>query len=441
MLSSSHPCRVWITVGALISGLATVLISLAFWRSVSVANPELSRRLDVPFTLAVPSPHVPWGKPAPGPPVRALVVPSVSEGRTLVELAQRMSLTYDTVMIDEAWDVNTWTVGTDQDYEARNYKLAYKYLEEDLAKATAYDVIVLPSLHGWNRLPASVRESIKKRVEQGTGLILIHPTTGVPAPDDPPTQRPMNDFAPDYEVSPGEELWDLSPLVGVLSDRLDRRGHREIRPDAIAAGPWKQVAEHFITANLPLEAFPTDDLKHYRYRLGKDATALAVGPDGEPIIATKTFGKGRVVAFGYVNTGLSPSIDWKTFGQRDNRWWEYFYSSLCRSILWAAGREPTLSLLPMTVAGPEEGRKTLSVHFQNSTSLARAEIMAQILNEWGEREGSVGRSLELKRGENVATLDLPVGLSAGRHYVDVILQAEGKTLRLGHRLVRHSQGG
>ena len=426
MLSSSHPRRVWITVGALISGLATVLISLASWRSVSAANPEPSRRLDVPLSLAVPSPHVPWGKPSPGPPVRAFVVPSVSEGRTLVDLAQRMSLTYDTVMIDEAWDVNTWTVGTDQDYEARNYRLAYKYLEEDLAKATAYDVIVLPSLHGWNRLPASVRESIQKRVEQGTGLVLIHPTTGVPAPDDPPTQRPMNDFAPDYEISPGEELWDLSPLVGVLSDRLDRRGHREIRPDAVVAGPWKQGAEHFITANLPLEAFPTDDLKHYRYRLGKDATALAVGPDGDPIIATKTFGKGRVVAFGYVNTGLSPWIDWKTFGQRDDHWWEYFYSLVCRSILWAAGREPTLTLLPMTVTGPEEGRKTLSVHFQNSTSLARAEIMAQILNEWGEREGSVGRSLELKRGDNVATLDLPVGLSAGRHYVDVILQAEGK---------------
>jgi hypothetical protein len=405
---------------------AAILIPLAFWRSIAAAQPEPTRRLDVPFTLAVPSPHVAWGRPSPGPPVRAFVVPSVSEGRTLVELAQRMSLTFDTVMIDEAWDVNTWTVGTDQDYESRNYKLAYRYLEEDLAKTTAYDVIVLPSLHGWNRLPASARESIRKRVEQGTGLILIHPTTGIPAADDPPTEPPMNDFAPDYGVSPGEALWELSPLVGVLSDRLDRRGHREIRPDAITAGPWKRATEHFITANLPLEAFPTDALRHYRYRLGKDSTALVVGAEAEPIIATKIYGKGRVVALGYVNTGLSPWIDWRTYGQRDDHWWEYFYSLFCRSILWAAQREPAMSLQPMTVAGPDEGRKVVSVRMQNSTSLANAEVMARVLNEWGESEGSVGRSLELKRGDNVATLDLPPALSAGRHYVDVILQAEGK---------------
>lgn len=309
-------------------------------RTGAEPGPDSPPRLDVPFTLNVPTPHVAWGKPSPGTPIRAFVVPSVSEGRTLVELAERMDLDFATVMIDEAWDVNTWTVGTDQNYESRNYKLAYKYLEEDLAKPTPYDVIVLPGLHGWNRLPPAVREAIRKRVEQGAGLVLIHPTTGVPAPDDPPTERPLNDFAPDYQVAPGEELWELSPLVGVLSDRLDRRGFREIRPDAVATSPWKRSAEHFITSNVPFEVFPYPYLRHYRYQLGKDSTALAVGAEGEPIIATKTFGRGRVVAFGYLNTGLSPMIDWKTLGQCDDRWWEYFYSMLCRAIVWAAGREP-----------------------------------------------------------------------------------------------------
>ncbi len=387
------------------------------------ANPP---RLDVPFTLSVPTPHVAWGKPSAGPPVRAFVMPSVSEGRTLVELAERMDLTFDTVMIDEAWDVNTWTVGTDENYEARNYKLAYKYLDEDLAKPTQYDVMVIPSLHGWNRLPAASREAIRKRVEQGTGLVLIHPTTGLPAPDDPPSQRPMNDFAPDYEVPPGEELWDLSPLVGVLSDRLNSRGHREIRPDAVAPGPWKRVLEHPITTNLPFESFPADYLQHYRYKLGKDSTPLAVGADGEPIIATKTYGKGRVVAIGYVNTGLSPQIDPKILGERDDHWWEYVYSMLCRSILWAAGRDAALRLLPMSVATDAAGRRSVLAQVEDAGSLANAAIMAQIYNEWGEREGSAGRSFDLKKGSNAVKLDLPARLAAGRHYVDVILQAEGK---------------
>jgi len=414
------------SLAPLVVALILSLFPPGYSRTTGVAGVQTSLRLDVPFTLAVPTPHVPWGRPSPGTPVRAFVVPSVSEGRTLVELAQRIDLAFDTVTIDEAWDVNTWTIGTDENYEARNYKLVYKYLEEDLARATPYDVIVLPSLHGWNRLPQAAREAIRRRVEEGTGLVLIHPTTGVPAPDDPPTERPMNDFAPDYDVSPGEELWDLSPLVGVLSDRLDRRGHRQIRPDAVAAGAWKSVAEHFLTANLPLESFPTDYLRHYKYRLGKDSTALVEGAEGEPVIATKRFGKGRVVALGYVNTGLSPMIDRKILGERDDHWWEYFYSLLGRAILWAAQREPALSLLPMTVSGEAEEQKKVSLPLQNATALAGAEIMAEVRNEWGEREGSVGRSLELRRGDNTATLDLPASLSAGRHYVDVILSAKGK---------------
>jgi len=391
-----------------------------------VAAPQAARRLDVPFTLAVSTPHVSWGKPSPLKPVHAFVVPSVSEGRTLVELAQRMELTFDTVMIDEAWDVNTWTVGTDQDYESRNYRLVYQYLEEDLTRPTRYDVIVLPSLHGWNRLPASVRAAIRKRVEQGTGLVLIHPTTGVPAPDDPPAVRPLNDFAPEYGVEPGEELWELSPLVGVLSDRLDSRGHRQIRPDAVASGPWKRTVEHPISTNLPLESFPTEYLKHYRYKLAPDATALVVGPEGTPIVATKMFGQGRVVALGYVNNGLSPLIDGKILGEYDDHWWEYIYSLLCRSILWAAGREPALRLLPMTLSPQAGERKALSVAVANATRLARADVMARVVNEWGEFEGSFGRSLKLKRGTSSVTLDLPSRLAAGRHFVDVLLLAEGK---------------
>jgi hypothetical protein len=354
------------------------------------------------------------------------VVPSVSEGRTLVELAERMDLTFDTVMIDESWDVNTWTVGTDEKYEARNYKLLYQYLEEDLAKPVSYDVIVLPSLHGWNRLPSSAREMIRKRVEQGTGLVLIHPMTGLPSPDDPKVEGPLNDFAPSREVPPGDELWNLSPLVGVLSDRVDSRGFREIRPDAVAAGPWKMAGEHYITLNLPFESFPFDELKHYKYELGAEATPLAVGPQGEPIIATKTFGKGRVVALGYVNTGLSPQVPWKVFGQTNDHWWEYVYSLLCRSILWAAQREPALTLGRMEVRNGGKGGKAVFVPLRNTTRFQSAELSLRLSNEWGESEGTVRQRALLKHGNTSVAVGLPSGLSAGLHFVDVILTAGGK---------------
>ncbi len=424
--------RKQILCSVLYVSLSTLLILEGTRRSTAAEQSAKPSRIDAPFNLAVETPHISWGKPSPAGPVRAYAVPSVSEGRTLVELAERIDMKADTVMIDDAWDVNTWTVGTDDNYEARNYKLLYRYLEEDLTAATPYDVIILPSLFGWNRLPQAVRDSIRKRVEQGTGLVLIHPVTGLPAPDDPQVTGPLNDFAPSREIAPGEELWDMSPLVGVLSDRIDARGFREIRPDAVAVGPWKVAVNHYISANVPFESFPTDFLKHYKYRLGKDSDALVTGPNGEPIVATKMFGKGRVVALGYVNTGFSPMIDWNMATTRavpDDHWWEYFYSLLGRSILWAAHREPSLAFGPLA-REPHSG--TLGASAQLSASIEnRAEpIVARLTvaesDVWGKKEQTLERAVKLRAGQNLFELPLAPVASAGRHYMDVILEADGK---------------
>jgi len=389
-------------------------------------------RVDAPFTPSVETPHVAWGKPSPGRPIHAFVVPSVSEGRTLIELAERMDLTFDTVMIDDAWDVNTWTVGTDDNYEARNYKLLYRYLVEDLTSSKPYDVIVLPSLHGWNRLPVAAQEAIRNRVERGAGLVLIHPTTGLPAPDDPKVQGPLNDFIDAYEVPPStpeNDLWSLSPLVGVLSERLDARGFREIRPDSIAEGPWRVVTGHYVTRNVPIDSFPTDYVKHYKYQLGKDSTALVSGPDGEPIVAVKSYGRGRVVALGYLNEGLSPQVDWRILGRGDDHWWEYFYSLLCRSIVWAARRDPSFALERVSVespgARPGLTATMLSVEIQNPRALPKAEISVTIVNDWGEAVGHSARSFALTQGKNTVSLPVPRDSYDGKHLVDVIL-SEGE---------------
>ena len=76
-------------------------------------------RFEKPYTLDIETPHVPWAKPLPGGPIRLLAVPSVQEGRTLVELAQRIDLDLTTVTIDPAWDNNKWTMSFEDDYGAR----------------------------------------------------------------------------------------------------------------------------------------------------------------------------------------------------------------------------------------------------------------------------------------------------------------------------------
>lgn len=407
--------------------LALVTVSALGWRNPQAAPAAATeKRIDTPFTLAVKTPHVSWGVPWGGAPIHVLVVPSVSEGRTLVELAERFPLTYDTIMIDSAWDVNTWTVGTGKNYEARNYKLLYHYLAEDLDSNAHYNVIVLPSLFGWNRLPMDVRDGILTRVKSGAGLVLIHPTTGIPAPDDPKTTRPMNDLAPDYSVSPGGKLWEVSPLVGVLSDRLNDHGFLEVRSDAVTTGAWRAARSSFITNNVPFASFPGSYLKHYKYQLGRNSTALVVGPDGEPIVGAKRYGKGRVVALGYLNHGLSPEIDWSFLGKRNDRWWEYFYSLIGRSIIWAAHREPPMTLLPMKVESAGNSVERVSVSVRSSKRFKDAVLTANVVNQWGDEEEKIAKTIRVKKGVSRTALDLPRTLSCGRHEVDVILSAGGK---------------
>src|SRR5690606_12395490 len=72
-------------------------------------------RFEAPYTLEIETPHTKWAKPLKGGPIRQLAVPTVSEGRTLVELAQRLSLDLTTVSIDPSWDVNKWTMSFGKD--------------------------------------------------------------------------------------------------------------------------------------------------------------------------------------------------------------------------------------------------------------------------------------------------------------------------------------
>lgn len=240
--------------------LGTAALSLTVQRNLTQAQPQKVHRVDIPFTRSIVTPHIVWVIRSAGPPLHAFVVPGVTSGRTLIELPERIPLAFRTVMIDENWSPNTY-IGFDRDYEARTYPVVYKYLTEDLTVRTDYDVLVIPSLLGWNRLPTAAREAIRKRVEQGEGLVLIHPTTGIPPPGEPQVPLPTNRLANPGKLWPGK-------------------------------GPWKVVASSFITASLPLEAFPYNYLRHYKYRLGKDSTTLLVGEQGEPIVAVNQYGKG-----------------------------------------------------------------------------------------------------------------------------------------------------
>lgn len=270
-------------------------------------------RFEAPYTLTVETPHTAWAKPLRGGPIRLLAVPTVSEGRTLVELAQRLSLDLTTVSIDPSWDINKWTMSFGSDYGARaergDLDLIYSYLEAELTGPKHFDAILLPVNHGWKRFTAKTREALLRRVKDGAGLVLI---------------RPM-----DAEISP------LRPLtVG------EPEGDNAIvEPGQPERGAWTKGENHYITHSIPVASFPFDYIENYRYAATPDAQVLAVNQSGTPVIAVRKQGKGRVVAFGYRNAGISWQIPQTAKGFVAPEQWEAFYALLVRSLIYAAGRE------------------------------------------------------------------------------------------------------
>jgi Beta-galactosidase len=190
-------------------------------------------------------------------------------------------------------------------------KLVYSYLEQELTSSKKFDVILLPLNHGWNMLTPASREALKRRVRDGCGLVLVRPDRDELSPLTPV----------DFKVSESE-----------LGERQD--------PGASDSSPWRRVADHYITRAVPVETFPFGDVSSYLYRAEPGSKVLIQTASGNPVLALSDSGKGRVVAFGYRNQGLSWYMPKQARGHFVDVYWEYFYSLLCRSIIFAAGREP-----------------------------------------------------------------------------------------------------
>ncbi|MFL6353783.1 MAG: beta-galactosidase [Bryobacteraceae bacterium] len=273
------------------------------------------KRFEAAYTLEIETLHVKWANPLPGGPIHLLAVPTVDEGRTIVELAQRVSLDLTTVSIDPNWDVNKWTMAFGTDYGARaekgDLKLVYSYLERELTSAKHFDAVLLPLNHGWNKLTPASRDALARRVNEGCGLVLIRP---------------------DGELSP------LSPVD--MSTSGDSEFDEREPVARTESSPWHRTGDHYISRAIPVENFPFGDVQNFTYRVAPDATVLIRSDSGNPLLAVRQSEKGRVVAFGYRNQGISWQMPISARGHFVDVCWEYFYAMLVRAIIYAAAREP-----------------------------------------------------------------------------------------------------
>ncbi|HVN82204.1 MAG TPA: beta-galactosidase trimerization domain-containing protein [Terriglobia bacterium] len=404
--------------------LSSVLIGLAS-ACTFLAGPTSNSKNDIPYSTAVATPHVNWATKLDGGPIKGFFIPSITHGRDMVELMQRLSLDPTTVSIDRNWDVNCWGIGDFYGHETRgdidDFQIVYNYVERDLTSDARFEVLMIPGLNGWSRLTRPSREAILRRVKEGAGIVLIHPfvgdVKGHPFKGDEPKGDPR--------------IWDLSALVECPDDFVTEKGYPELNQQALAKGQWEISKRHFITEGSPLDLIPSGIIgsRFYRYR----STGDVLIKSGEyPILAVKNYGKGRVVSLAYVEEGFIPeSINPVEAGIYWD-YWEYQYSLLTRCLLWAARREGDMAIASLTASpqGPTALRLKLRSPRTNKVEL---EVAAK--SEFGMVLGSYKKELNLGPGES--ELEIPKdslcpsqGWPGGRQIFDLIVRnaVSGATL-------------
>jgi len=394
-------------------------------------------KLDIVYSTEVATPHVKWASPFINGPIRAFVLSSVHEGRVVSELMQRLSLDVRAVSIDPRWDVNRWSVDRYAPYnlgiEPPDYSPAYAVLEEELTATAEYDVIVMHSVRGWNELPEKARASLLSRVKNGTGWVFVHPHLGSDDADQSLWQAlPLVDVPPTTMTAPG---------AGIDS------GYPQPPTQAMSGAPWKKAADHYITNGLPLEALPYPHLRHYRCGLAKGAQALITGDGGSPVVAVKQYGKGRVVSLAYHNYALFPELSARR-GELNENFWEYLYSLLLRSIVWAAAKEPPVMLRAVTPSARRfspSAAGSVTVRLDNAGAAKQASLSVTVRDEFRSTQAWHEFPVRLAPGENAVQVPLPKGASpGGRHFVDTIVSVAGKKADWGtgtYEVTREAQVG
>src|SRR5215212_9562 len=298
---------------------------------------------DITYSTEVATPHVPWAAKLPGGAVKGFFIPSIQYGRDMVELMQRVELAPTTVSIDRNWDINCWGIGDYYDHVNRgdrdDFQTVYGYVEKDLTGPAPFEVLVIPGLNGWSRMTRAARDAVLRRVREGAGLVLLHPFVG---------DVKGHPFKGD-EAEPDARIWEVSPLVGVPDDTLNERGYPEINQDAVAKGKWEVTHPHFITGGVPFELLPEGQVGGSFYKYRADGDVLVRSGDS-PVVAVKSYGRGRVVSLAYVEEGFTPQsvnpFETKVYWE----YWEYQYSLLARALLWASGRDADVRLSALAAA-------------------------------------------------------------------------------------------
>jgi hypothetical protein len=343
----------------------------------------------IPFSTEATTPHFKWAKPYAGKRTRALVLTDV---RFPVELAQRLDLDVDSVntlfanyLHMEEYPGGKW--GQDNMKEWITLKI-----EKD-----PWDVLVI-SRRCYGFLDKSVISLIKKRIEDGAGLVLI-------------------------DAAAPKQLADLSPLCD---------------PGEADKTNISKRMDHYITGGFDLSAAFVENIRGVKNAKGD---VIAKTDKNTPVIAVRKFGKGRVVGFGWINPvpmispyksgEIAPDMpdanpDFPTFDFRED-----YYAMTIRAILWAARHESPVVFKSLKMTGND-----LIIETSNQLAKLNAKADIRILDEYSNCIYNKRVPVSLSAGKNTNNISLPVdSIPGGANRVIVRLFSKNKVLDFGQAVI------
>ncbi len=359
-------------------------------------------RWDVEYATDITTPHYNLASELATGPIKSYSISPIFDGRGIIELAQRLELDFQVTTIGRSDGAEKYGYG---DFYMRRspwyggdsttYNLAHNYIADDLLFSPEFDVIIWPGLHAWETYPEVVRKAILERVQNGTGLLLLYPIS----------------------EQANSTLWDISPLKSIAAnDAQSKVVDAEIAnmPNQLDTTQWTPAEPHFITRGISFEAFPWGSMGVYPYQ-NNGGKVLVTSKSGNPVVAVKDYGKGRVVAMGYPERGLLPRVDdpWAT--GRNYPYWEYMWSLVARSVVWASDKEPGTAI--SAVNRTKEG---IRVYLEGVPS--NAEVTLQVFDDFGELEEDISRPVS--QGHTQINLELSNNLHGGRHIANVQVKSD-----------------
>jgi len=315
------------------------------------------------------TPHIEWAKPLAGGSIRALIISPRACHRETVELAQRLSLDYEFVMMP----------GKPDEWAPENQ---FKFLHLDPEEAVAgyeeklnrdYDIIVLANCQ-WDAFPAEYEKQLLEKFDRGTGIVLTY----------------------QWEVK--------SPTLTALPAKSRDTG-----------------AERWISQTVPVDRIPG------LAPSGQDTPPLVTCVSSGKGRLVRLEYPSELKGYQTVNslTPLSPEDR-----VLPDVLYDYYQSLVAKSVLWASRKDSGIrieEIVPPTASGEAANLPPVTVVTSASHGMD-CSVLAVARDWWGEERVSAEAKANLPAGTASVELALP-RLPGGTHFVDIWLKdADGGVL-------------